>query len=664
MSTSDNISNRVVNTIRALTIDATQEAGEGHPGMPMGAAPVGYALYCHAMRHNPANPNWFNRDRYIQSAGHGSMLQYALLHLTGYDVSMDELRNYRQLGSKTPGHPEVHDTPGVEVTTGPLGQGIAMAVGFALAERHLAAKFNQPEFDIVDHYTYVIAGDGDLMEGISAEAASLAGHLGLHKLVVLYDDNGITIDGKTDITFTEDVQKRYRSYGWHVLEVADGNDISAIKAALEQARAEHERPTLIAVKTTIGYGSPKLAGTSKVHGSVLGTDEAAATKEALGIDWPAFTVPEDVLTHTRRVQGFGADVERLWNELFAKYEIAHPELAAEFTRRLAGELPENFAADLHKYEAPESVASRKASSDALNLLAPHLTELVGGSADLAGSNLTDIAGEEAMQAGNYAGRIIHFGIREHAMAAVANGLALHGGVLPFVATFLVFSDYLKPALRLSAIMKQPVIYVFTHDSIGVGGDGPTHQPIEHLAALRAVPNVRVIRPADANETAQAWELAVTHRTGPTVLALSRQNLRTIDVPAGSVAKGAWVAHETNATPEVLLIATGSEVGLALDAAGLLEQDGVSVRVVSMPSVDLFLEQSAEYQQTVLPSAVRARVVIEAGATWGWERFAGDAGTVMGIDSFGLSAPGDVVMREFGFTKERVREEALKVLQNL
>lgn len=664
MSQVENISNRVVNTIRALTIDATQEAGEGHPGMPMGAAPMGYALYCHAMRHNPANPHWANRDRYIQSAGHGSMLQYALLHLTGYDVPMSELRNYRQLGSKTPGHPEVNDTPGVEVTTGPLGQGIAMAVGFASAERHLAATFNQPNFDIVDHYTYVIAGDGDLMEGISAEAASLAGHLGLHKLVVLYDDNGITIDGKTDLTFTEDVQKRYRSYGWHVLEVADGNDISAIKAALEQARAEHNRPTFIAVKSTIGYGSPKLAGTSKVHGSVLGAEEAAATKAALGVDWPAFTVPEDVLTHTRRVVEFGADVERLWNELFAKYEVAHPELAAEFTRRLAGELPADFAADLHAYGAPSSIATRGASRDALNLLAPRLTELVGGSADLAGSNLTMIAGETAMDRGDYAGRIIHFGIREHAMAAVANGLALHGGVLPFVATFLVFSDYLKPALRLSAIMKQPVIYVLTHDTIGVGGDGPTHQPIEHLVALRAIPNVRVFRPADANETAQAWELAVTHKTGPTVLALSRQNLRTMNVPAGAVAKGAYVVQETNANPELLLIATGSEVELAVDAAALLEQDGKSVRVVSMPSVDVFLAQSAEYQQSVLPTAIKARVVIEAGATWGWERFAGDNGAIIGMHSFGLSAPGDVVMREFGFTKERVREEALKVLENL
>lgn len=660
MSQSGNISNRVVNTIRALTIDATEQAGEGHPGMPMGAAPVGYVLYCHAMRHNPANPHWFNRDRYIQSAGHGSMLQYSLLHLTGYDVSMEELKNYRQLGSKTPGHPEVHDTPGVEVTTGPLGQGIANAVGFAIAEAHMAAEFNRPGFDIIDHYTYVIAGDGDLMEGVSAEAASLAGHLGLGKLIVFYDDNGITIDGKTDLTFTEDVQKRYRSYGWHVLEVTDGNDTSAIKAALEKSRLVHDKPTLIAVKSTIGYGAPTIAGTSKVHGAILGKEEAAAAKEALGVDWPAFTVPADVLAHTNVAGERGADQQRLWDELVERYTAAHPELAAELQRRIAGELPEGFADDLHAYKPGESLASRKASSDALNLLAPKLPELMGGSADLAGSNLTDIAGETAITADDFSGRIIHFGIREHAMAAVANGMALHGGVLPFVATFMVFSDYLKPSLRLSALMKQHVVYIFTHDSIGVGGDGPTHQPIEHLAALRAIPNVQVIRPADANETAQAWELAVTHNTGPTALVLSRQNLATREVPAGAVAHGAWVVRDTDGTPDVILLATGSEVELALKAADLLTADNVHARVVSMPSVDRFAAQSAEYQDSVLPPAVTARVVIEAGATWGWERYAGTDGAIIGIDSFGLSAPGDVVMREFGFTPERVREEALKV----
>lgn len=660
MSQSGNISSRVVNTIRALTIDATEQAGEGHPGMPMGAAPVGYVLYCHAMRHNPTDPQWFNRDRYIQSAGHGSMLQYSLLHLTGYDVSMEELKNYRQLGSKTPGHPEVHDTPGVEVTTGPLGQGIANAVGFAIAEAHMAAEFNRPGFDIIDHYTYVIAGDGDLMEGISGEAASLAGHLGLGKLIVFYDDNGITIDGKTDLTFTEDVQKRYRAYGWHVLEVADGNDTSAIKAALEQSRLVHDKPTLIAVKSTIGYGAPTIAGTSKVHGAILGKEEAAAAKEALGVDWPAFTVPEDVLVHTQAAGERGADQQRLWEELVARYSEAHPELAAELQRRMAGELPEGFADALHNYEPGASLATRKASSEALNLLAPAVPELMGGSADLAGSNLTDIAGEKAIQAGDYSGRIIHFGIREHAMAAIANGMALHGGVLPFVATFMVFSDYLKPSLRLSALMKQHVVYIFTHDSIGVGGDGPTHQPIEHLAALRAIPNVQVIRPADANETAQAWELAVTHNTGPTALVLSRQNLATRAVPAGSVARGAWVVRDTDGTPDVILLATGSEVELALAAAELLTADNVHARVVSMPSVDRFAAQSAEYQDSVLPPAVTARVVIEAGATWGWERYAGADGAIIGIDSFGLSAPGDVVMREFGFTPERVREEALKV----
>jgi transketolase len=506
----DALQQRAINAIRALVIDATQAAGDGHPGMPLGMAPVGYVLYRHAMKHNPSDPAWPDRDRYVQSAGHGSMLQYSLLHLTGYDLSMAELERYRQWGSKTPGHPEYGHTPGVETTTGPLGQGISTAVGMALAEAHLAARFNRPGFEVIDHHTYVIASDGDLMEGVSGEASSFAGHLGLGKLIVLYDDNGISIDGSTDITFTEDVQERYRAYGWHVQSIDDANDVAAVQAAVAEARRETLRPSFIAVRSVIGFGAPHKQGTSAVHGSILGDEEAAAAKRNLAIDWAPFTVPDDVAEHYRAVAEEGRRAEQTWTALMGRYREAHPELAAELERTLAGTLPEAFDADLPTFEPGTQLATRKASQKAINALAPRVPELIGGSADLAGSNYTDIEGATAIAPRAMDGRIIHFGIREHGMAAIGNGLALHGGVRPFVATFLIFSDYLRPALRLSALMGQRVLYVFTHDSIALGGDGPTHQPIAQLMALRAIPNLTLVRPADPNETAQAWA-AAPHR---------------------------------------------------------------------------------------------------------------------------------------------------------
>ncbi|MFA5550589.1 MAG: transketolase [Trueperaceae bacterium] len=673
---------RAVNTIRALTIDAVEASGDGHPGMPMGAAAMGYTLFTRVMRYNPRNSKWANRDRYVQSAGHGSMLQYSLLHLTGFELSMDDLRDYRQWGSRTPGHPEYGHTDGVETTTGPLGQGLATAVGMALAEAHLADRYNRPGYNVVDHHTYVIASDGDLMEGVASEASSLAGHLGLGKLIVLYDDNGISIDGATNITFSEDVVKRYKAYGWHTHTVMNGNDVEQLQSAIEAAKAVPDKPSLIAVRTIIGFGSPDLAGTSKVHGSPLGAKEAELTKQNLGVDWPAFSVPQDVLDLYRQAVPRGEKAEAEWNQLFESYRGVHPGLAAELERVLAGELPSGYEANMPTFAVGESVATRKASNVALNALAKKLPELLGGSADLAGSNYTDIDGESAMAPGDYAGRIVHFGIREHGMAAVANGLTLHGGARAFVATFLIFSDYLRPALRLSALMNQGVVYVLTHDSIGLGGDGPTHQPIGELMALRLIPNLRVIRPADANETAQAWALAVESKQAPTALALTRQNVPNLAIPAGAVRRGAYVLAEAGAQgglaegaagawteaaqvaaakPDLILIGTGSEVQLCLAARDVLEAEGVRTRVVSMPSFELFAQQPREYRDAVLPPAVTARVAVEAGATLGWERWVGSAGAVIGIDHFGASAPGNVVMREFGFTVENVVKKARETL---
>jgi transketolase len=661
---SDALQQRAINAIRALVIDATQAAGDGHPGMPMGMAPVGYVLYRHAMKHNPSNPAWPDRDRYVQSAGHGSMLQYSLLHLTGYDLPMAELERYRQWGSKTPGHPEYGHTPGVETTTGPLGQGISTAVGMALAEAHLAARFNRPGFEVIDHHTYVIASDGDLMEGISGEASSFAGHLGLGKLIVLYDDNGISIDGSTDITFTEDVQERYRAYGWHVQSVDDANDVAALQAAVAEARRETLRPSFIAVRSIIGFGAPHKQGTSAVHGSILGDEEAAAAKRNLAIDWAPFTVPDDVAEHYRSAREAGQRAEQAWEALMERYRTAHPDLAAELDRTLAGDLPEGFDADLPTFERGTQLATRKASHKAINALAPRVPELIGGSADLAGSNYTDIEGAAAIAPRAMGGRIIHFGIREHAMAAIGNGLALHGGVRPFVATFLIFSDYLRPALRLSALMGQRVLYVFTHDSIALGGDGPTHQPIAQLMALRAIPNLTLVRPADPNETSQAWAAAMRHPTGPVAFAFTRQNVPALDVPDGSVARGGYVLSREDGAgaPDALLIATGSEVSLCLEAQAVLAQQGVRARVVSLPSWEWFEAQDADYRESVMPGAVRARVTVEAGASLGWERYAGDTGIILGIDRFGQSAPGSRLMKEYGFTPEHVVDAARESLR--
>jgi len=663
-ATKDTVTTRTINAIRALTIDATQAAGDGHPGMPLGAAPMGYVLYFDAMRHDPSQPRWPNRDRYVQSAGHGSMLQYALLHLTGYDLPMEELKAYRQWGSLTPGHPEHGHTVGVETTTGPLGQGISTAVGMAMAEAHLAARYNRPGLAVVDHRTYVIASDGDLMEGVSGEASSLAGHLGLGKLIVLYDDNQVSIDGGTDVTFTEDVLKRYEAYGWHVQRVADGNDVEAIRRAVRAAEAETARPSLVAVRTVIGYGAPNLAGTPKVHGSPLGAEEAERAKASLGVDWPAFTVPEDVLAHARTAMERGERDRQAWEGTFARYEREYPQEARELRYVFEGGAPDLSGLELPRFEPGGKVATRKASEAALNAVARAMPSLLGGSADLAGSNFTDIAGERPMVPGDLSGRIVRFGVREHAMGAVANGLALHG-LAPFVATFLVFSDYLKPALRLAALMRQGVVYVFTHDSIGLGGDGPTHQPVEHLMSLRAVPDLVVLRPADANETAQAWRVAAERRDGPTVLALTRQNVPTLDVPDGAVARGGYVlAEASGGEPRLILVGTGSEVALCLQAREALEGEGVPTRVVSLPSFELFAAQDAAYRESVLPRAVRARVTVEAGATLGWERYAGDLGETIGLDRFGASAPGDVVMRELGFTVEAVVTAAKRSLARL
>lgn len=651
---------RAINAIRALTIDATEATGDGHPGMPMGAAAMGYTLWTRFLQHNPHNPSWFNRDRFVQSAGHGSMLLYSLLHLTGYDLPMAELKRYRQWGSQTPGHPEYGHTPGVETTTGPLGQGVSTAVGMALAEAHLAARFNRPGFDIIDHYTYVIASDGDLMEGVSAEASSLAGHLGLGKLIVLYDDNQITIDGKTEITFTEDVLKRYQAYGWHTERVEDGNDVAAIMAALERAKVD-PRPSLIAVRTVIGYGSPNKAGSSAAHGSVLGAEEAKRTKDHLGLDWPAFSVPEDVLAHYQEAVTAGAAAEQRWQERLAAYQAAHPELAAELQRTMAGEVPEVHDL-LPRFEVGGKDATRNSSHQVLNAIAGRVKELVGGSADLAGSNKTTLKGVAFMQRGHYAGRNIHFGVREHGMGAIANGLALHGGVIPYVATFLIFSDYLRPSLRLAALMGIKVIYLFTHDSIGLGGDGPTHQPIEHLMSLRAIPNLLLLRPADANETTQAWEVAVKQQGGPVVLALSRQDLPHLAIPQGAVVKGAYVLSESSGPLRLVLVATGSEVSLALAAQAALTQGGIGTRVVSMPSWELFDRQEAAYRDAVLPQGV-PRLALEAGATLGWYKYLGATGSVIGVDRFGASAPGEEVMARYGFNVESVVQAAKQLLIN-
>ena len=655
----DQIDQLGVNTIRTLSIDAIQKANSGHPGLPMGVAPMAYVLWTRHMHLNPkTHLDWANRDRFILSAGHGSAMLYSLLHLAGYEVSIDDLKQFRQWNSKTPGHPEFGHTDGVEATTGPLGQGIAMAVGMAMAEAHLAAKYNRPGYPVMDHYTYSIVGDGDLMEGISHEAASLAGHLKLGKLIVLYDSNGISLDGPTTAAFTENVGERFKAYGWEHIKVEDGNDLAAIDAALTLAKKNTSQPTLIEVKTTIGFGAEN-QGTNAVHGNPLGADGVAYAKKAYGWDYPAFTVPAEVATRFHQlIQDEGAAAEEQWQDLFAKYQQEYPELAQEFTAGFANDLKLDFQAVLPHYEADSSIATRNASQKAINALTPVLPTLWGGAADLASSNKTMINGEADFQPGSYAGRNLWFGVREFAMAAALNGISLHGGTRVYGGTFFVFSDYLKAAIRLSALQHQPVIYVLTHDSVAVGEDGPTHEPIEQLAGLRAIPDVQVLRPADGNETSAAWATALQTTDKPTLLVLSRQNLATLPVDQATifagVDKGGYVvAPATKAVPDGILIATGSEVNLALAAQSELRDQGQDVSVVSLPSWERFAQQDSAYQEAVLPAAVTKRVTIEAAATFGWAKFAGSHGASIGIDHFGASAPGDLVLDQLGMNVANV-----------
>lgn len=655
----DQIDQLGVNTIRTLSIDAIQKANSGHPGLPMGVAPMAYVLWTRHMHLNPkTHLDWANRDRFILSAGHGSAMLYSLLHLAGYEVSIDDLKQFRQWNSKTPGHPEFGHTDGVEATTGPLGQGIAMAVGMAMAEAHLAAKYNRPGYPVMDHYTYSIVGDGDLMEGISHEAASLAGHLKLGKLIVLYDSNGISLDGPTTAAFTENVGERFKAYGWEHIKVEDGNDLAAIDAALTLAKKNTSQPTLIEVKTTIGFGAEN-QGTNAVHGNPLGADGVAYAKKAYGWDYPAFTVPAEVATRFHQlIQDEGAAAEKQWQDLFAKYQQEYPELAQEFTAGFANDLKLDFQAVLPHYEADSSIATRNASQKAINALTPVLLTLWGGAADLASSNKTMINGEADFQPGSYAGRNLWFGVREFAMAAALNGISLHGGTRVYGGTFFVFSDYLKAAIRLSALQHQPVIYVLTHDSVAVGEDGPTHEPIEQLAGLRAIPDVQVLRPADGNETSAAWATALQTTDKPTLLVLSRQNLATLPVDQATVFagvdKGGYVvAPATKAVPDGILIATGSEVNLALAAQSELRDQGQDVSVVSLPSWERFAQQDPAYQEAVVPAAVTKRVTIEAAATFGWAKFAGSHGASIGIDHFGASAPGDLVLDQLGMNVANV-----------
>ena len=662
-----------INTVRTLSMDAVQQADSGHPGTPMALAPLAYVLWTRHLRHDPADPDWPNRDRFVLSVGHASMLLYSLLYLTGYDLTLDDLRNFRQWESRTPGHPEYGYTPGVETTTGPLGQGIGNAVGMAVAEAHLAARFNRDGHEVVDHRTWFIAGDGDLMEGVSHEAASFAGHFRLGKLVGFYDDNRITIEGATDLTYGDDARRRFESYGWHVERVDDGNDLAAIDAAIERAKAETGRPSLIIVRTVIGYGSPNRAGTSKAHGEPLGAEEVRLTKERLG--WPTqepFYVPDEALARWRAVQPAGAALHRAWRERMDAYRRAHPDLAREFERRLRGELPDGWERAIPAFTAENgNVASRAASGVVLNALAAVVPELMGGSADLAGSNNTTIKKEGSFAAASYAGRNMHFGVREHGMGSIMNGMALHGGVIPYGGTFLVFSDYMRPAIRLAALMGQRVLYVFTHDSIGLGEDGPTHQPVEHLTALRCIPNLTVIRPADAGETAEAWRAALLRTSGPVALVLTRQKLGFIDrtryAPAGGLSRGAYVLAEPAAGPghpadgalDVVLMSSGSEVALVLEAQRRLEGEGLRARAVSMPSHELFAEQPESYRRDVLPPGV-PRVAIEAAHPMSWQRWVGDSGVALGIGRFGASAPYARIYEELGLTVERVVEAARSV----
>ena len=666
--TSTDIDQLCVNVIRGLAMDAVQKANSGHPGMPMGAADMAYVLWTRFLKHNPRNPHWVNRDRFILSAGHGSMLLYALLHLTGYEVSMEELQRFRQWGSKTPGHPEYDPDIGVEVTTGPLGQGFGMGVGMAIAERWLAHYFNRPGFPIVDHYIYAIVSDGDLMEGISHEAASLAGHLGLGRLIYLYDDNRITIDGSTDLAFSEDVAQRFIAYGWHVQRI-DGHDRTAVAQAIQAAQQEVNRPSLIIARTHIAYGSPNKQDTAEAHGAPLGEEEVRRTKERLGLPPDVtFYVPDEVYAHMRQAIERGERWEREWQTLFERYRKAYPDLAEEFERFMAGELPTGWDADLPVFEPGQNIATRKASGVVLNALAPKVPNLIGGSADLTPSNNTYLKGFGDLSRQQPHARNIHFGVREHAMAAALNGMTLHGGVIAYGGTFLVFSDYMRPALRLAALMKIPTIFVFTHDSLWLGEDGPTHQPVEHLPSLRAMPNLTVIRPSDANEVVEAWRYALTHRDeGPIAILLTRQSIPVLDrsklAPASGLHQGAYVLAEAEGgDPALILLASGSEVHLAVAARERLQARGIPTRVVAMPSWEIFERQPEAYREQVLPPQVTRRLAIEAAAPLGWERYVGPQGDVIAVERFGASAPYKVLMEKFGFTVDHIVERAAQRVQ--
>lgn len=663
-----------INTIRTLTLDAVQKAESGHPGLPLGCAPLAYVLWTRFLRHNPRNPKWENRDRFLLSAGHGSMLIYSLLHLTGYGLSLDEIMNFRQWGSKTPGHPENVLTEGVEITTGPLGQGFANGVGMAIGAAHLSALFNRPGFPLVDHYVYAIVSDGDLMEGVASEAASLAGHLKLGKLIYLYDDNHVTIEGFTKLAFSENVPKRFEAYGWHTLTVDDGNDLNAIEEAIRTAQSVGDRPSLISVKTTIGFGMPT-AGTRKAHSDAPGEEAIRETKRHLG--WPedrTFYIPDDALAHFRKAIERGAQMEGEWNGLIERYQHAHTDQSKMLRSMMEGDLPEGWESRLPTFQDAKPMATRAASGEVINALAPFMPMLIGGSADLGPSNNTDIKDSSSFEAESHEGRILHFGVREHAMGATLTGISLNGGLIPFGGTFLTFSDYMKPAIRLAAISEVQAIYVFTHDSVGLGEDGPTHQPIEHLAGLRAIPHLYVIRPADSHETREAWRIAILRRHGPTALALTRQKLPLIDrtrlATAEGSRRGAYVLADAETTsgdsttaskPSLILIATGSEVSLALEAREALQKDGIATRVVSMPCWELFEQQGEQYRDQVIPPDVPARLAIEAGVRQGWDRYVGPKGDVLCLDRFGASAPGDVALRELGFNVDNVVRRA-KALQ--
>lgn len=663
-----NIEQLSINTIRTLSMDAVQKANSGHPGMPMGMAPVAYALYYKAMKHNPLNPNWINRDRFVLSAGHGSMLLYSILHLCGYNVSLDDLKNFRQWGSITPGHPEINHTPGVETTTGPLGQGFATAVGMAIARDYLAALFNKDDISLIDHGIWGICSDGDLMEGISHEAASLAGHLRLSKFVFFYDDNKITIDGSTEISYSDDVAKRFEAYGWTVLTILDVNDPGQVDRAIKLAKANYDKPTLIITKTQIGYGSPNKQGKSSSHGAPLGEDEVKLAKRNLGMpEDKSFFVPEEVYEHFKGIKDCGQEAEGLWNKLLEEYKLKYPKEYSLYCSVLKGEFNNDWLEHLPKFEDyQEKISTRVASGKILNAAAIDIPVLIGGSADLNESNMTHIKSSTSFSANNRKGKNIHFGIREHAMGAILNGMSIYGGLIPFGGTFLIFSDYMRPAIRLAALMKQKVIYVFTHDSIGLGEDGPTHQPIEQIASLRAIPNLIVIRPADANETVEAWKYAIDHKGGPVALILTRQKITVIDrnkyALSKGLNKGAYIIKDSTNNPDIIFIASGSEVALAIQAAEHLETEGKNVRVVSFPSWEIFDQQTDEYKNSVLPKDVKSKVSVEMGVSLGWTKYIGDYGKSISIETFGASAPDTVLFEKYGFTVDNILKAAKELLE--